>query len=71
MKKQIFSWLAMGLYAVMAILWTIRWVILLTTSRYHGPSETEALLNALCAGIWWIAFLMQVIGYRNRKKDDL
>ena len=71
MKKQIFSWLAMGLYAVMAILWTIRWIILLTTSRYHGPSETEVLLAALFAGIWWIAFLAHVIGYRNREKGDL
>lgn len=70
MKKQIFSWLAMGLYAVTAILWTIHWVILLTTSRYDGPSEIEVLLAALCAGIWWIVFLVQVISYRNGKKDD-
>lgn len=70
MKKHPISRWGVRIYGAAAIIWTINSIVSLTTSRYDGPSSTDIMLYILCAVIWWIAFLVQVIRYRKGKKDD-
>lgn len=68
MKKQTTQMWVVGMYGLVAIMWTIRFVVLLTDLGYNGPFEIDVMLCVLCVVVWWIAFLVQVMRYRKGKK---
>ena len=66
MKK--LSRLTVILYAMCAVLWTIR-AILEVLYQTYNDSMFRFVLNILCAVIWIAAFIVTLKRYRSNKED--
>lgn len=66
MKKT--SQLTVRLYALCAVIWTIR-AILEVVYKTYNDSIFWFILNLLCAVLWIVAFIVNLKRYRSNKDD--
>lgn len=64
MKKS--GQLSVTLYALCAVLWTIR-AILEVAHKTYNDSVFWFVMNLLCAAVWIVAFLVNLKRYRSNK----
>lgn len=67
MEKKTVSRIGVILYAVCAVLWTVR-AILEVIYKTYNDSVFLFVLNILCAAVWILAYVVNLKRYRSGKE---